>query len=99
MSLEEKTFVDMICYRPEFGSTEVRWATVVYRDGAEISRMYQRHVVDADQEDITQEDELVQRIIQSVADHRSIRAAEMAELREAQLKAMTGGTDAGPTGE
>jgi len=96
--LEEKTFVDLIAYRPEYGATEVRIANVIIRDGVEVSRQYHRHVVDANQEDITQEDEMVQRIIQSVADHRSIKAVELTEIQAKQMQTMTGGTDATGTG-
>ena len=46
MSLEEKTEEDKIEVVGEFKHVQVRTATIIERDGEEISRSFHRHVVE-----------------------------------------------------
>jgi hypothetical protein len=81
VALEEKSFIDMISWRPEFGHIEVRRSTVVLRDGEEVARTYHRHVVEADQQDLSVEDEVVQRIAALFPEERKAAAVNAAERR------------------
>jgi hypothetical protein len=65
MALTENTFVDQVTFLPESGHTQVREATVVYRDGEEVSRTYHRHVVEPTTTDLSGEMRLVRRIIRA----------------------------------
>jgi hypothetical protein len=77
MALEEKTILDMASWRPEYATIEVRMATVISRDGVEVSREYHRHVVEPTQEDLSMEEESVQAIADIHADERQAKAAEI----------------------
>ena len=68
--LEEKQIVDAITFR-DSGHIEVRKATVVYRDGVEAHREYHRHVVEPDQQDLSQEHKAVRAIAMLFADERA----------------------------
>jgi hypothetical protein len=65
MALEERTEQDKIEVVGSFKHVQVRTATVIERDGAEISRSYHRHVVAPDA-DITGESTEVQAICNAV---------------------------------
>jgi hypothetical protein len=78
MALEEKTILDMASWRPEFATIEVRMATVISRDGMEVSREYHRHVVEPDQEDLSQEHPDVQAMAEAKSEERAAKAAENA---------------------
>ena len=65
MALTEETIEDKIEIVGEFKHVQVRTATVIKRDGVEISRSYHRHVVAPDS-DITNESAEVQAICGTV---------------------------------
>jgi hypothetical protein len=65
MALTERTEQDKIEVVGSFKHVQVRTATVIERDGAEISRSYHRHVV-APNDDITGESAEVQAICNTV---------------------------------
>ena len=65
MALTEETVQDKIEIVGDFKMVQVRTATVIKRDGAEISRSFHRHVV-APGDDITSESTEVQAICNAV---------------------------------
>ena len=65
MALTESTIEDKIEVVGEFKHVQVRTATVIERDGVEISRSFSRHVV-APNDDITGESTEVQAICNAV---------------------------------
>ena len=66
MALTERTVEDKIEIVGDFKHIQVRTATVIKRDGVEISRGYSRHVVAPDASDITGESAEVQAICNAV---------------------------------
>ena len=66
MALTEETVQDKIEIVSEHKFVQVRTATVIKRDGAEISRSFSRHVVAPDASDITGESAEVQAICAAV---------------------------------
>ena len=64
MALIEKTIVDKV-ELVENNSIQVRTATIIERDGTEISRSYHRHVV-CPGEDVSNEDPKVQAIANAI---------------------------------
>ena len=64
MALTEKQIIDLI-QLTENNSIQVRTATVIERDGTEISRSYHRHVV-CPGEDVSNEDAKVQAIANAI---------------------------------
>jgi hypothetical protein len=64
MALIEKTIVDKV-ELVENNSIQVRTATIIERDGTEISRSFHRHVVSPG-DDVTNEDPKVQAIANAV---------------------------------
>ena len=64
MALIEKTLVDKV-ELVENNSIQVRTATIIERDGTEISRSYHRHVV-CPGEDVSNEDPKVQAIANAI---------------------------------
>ena len=83
MALEEKTVLDMASWRPEFATIEVRMATVISRDGVEVSREYHRHVVEPTQQDLSMEEDSVQAIAEAHEAERSAKATELAGQQDA----------------
>lgn len=65
MALQEETVQDKIEIVGDYKMVQVRTATVIKRDGTEISRGYHRHVV-APNDDITGETSEVQAICNAV---------------------------------
>ena len=65
MALTERTVQDNISVVGDFKHIQVRTATIIERDGVEISRSFSRHVVAPDA-DITGESAEVQRIAAAV---------------------------------
>ena len=65
MALTEETVQDKIEIVGDFKHVQVRTATVIKRDGAEISRSFHRHVVSPG-DDITSESAEVQAICNAV---------------------------------
>jgi phage host-nuclease inhibitor protein Gam len=65
MALTEETVQDKIEIVGDFKHVQVRTATVIKRDGEEISRSFHRHVV-APSDDITSESTEVQAICNAV---------------------------------
>ena len=74
MALEEKSVVDSINVL-ELGQIEVRRATIIMKDGEEITRTYHRHVV-APGDDLTNEDAKVKSIAEVVHTAEVIAAYE-----------------------
>ena len=64
MALEEKSVIDSINVL-ELGQIEVRKATIIIKDGEEITRTYHRHVV-LPGDDLTNEDPKVKSIAEVV---------------------------------
>ncbi len=81
MALTEETVQDKIEIVGDFKHIQVRTATVIKRDGTEISRSFSRHVV-APNDDITGESTEVQAICAAVHTD-AVKAAYAAHL-EAQ---------------
>lgn len=65
MALTEESFADKIEVVGDFAHVQVRTATVIKRDGEEISRSFHRHVV-APGDDYSAEDAKVQAICAAV---------------------------------
>ena len=65
MALTEESFADKIEVVGDFAHVQVRVATVIKRDGQEISRSFHRHVV-APGDDYSAEDAKVQAICAAV---------------------------------
>ena len=78
MALTEETVQDKIEIVGDYKHVQVRTATVIKRDGAEISRSFSRHVV-APNDDITGESAEVQAICNAVHTD-AIKAAYAAHL-------------------
>ena len=66
MALTEETVQDKIEIVGDYKHVQVRTATVIKRDGTEISRSFSRHVVAPDASDITGESAEVQAICNAV---------------------------------
>ena len=82
MALTEETVQDKIEIIGEYKHVQVRTATVIKRDGTEISRSFSRHVVTPDA-DITGESTEVQAICNAVHT-QAIKDAWAAHLAEAE---------------
>ena len=80
MALTEETVEDKIEAVGEFKHVQVRTATIVKRDGVEISRTYHRHVVAPDA-DITGESAEVQAVCAAVHT-QAVKDAYAAHLAE-----------------
>jgi hypothetical protein len=78
MALTEKTIQDKIEVVGDFKHVQVRTATVIKRDGEEISRSFSRHVVTPN-DDITGESTEVQAICTAVHTD-AVKAAYAAHL-------------------
>jgi hypothetical protein len=78
MALTERTAEDNISVVGDYKHIQVRTATVIERDGVEISRSFSRHVV-APNADITGESAEVQRIAAAVHT-QEVKAAYAAHL-------------------
>jgi phage host-nuclease inhibitor protein Gam len=81
MALTEETVQDKIEIVGEFKHVQVRTATIIKRDGEEISRSFSRHVVAPDT-DITSESTEVQAICNAV--HTDAVKAAYAEYMASQ---------------
>ena len=83
MALTEESFADKVEIVGDFSHVQVRTATVIKRDGEEISRSFSRHVV-APGDDYSAEEAKVQAICSAV------HTAEVIEAYQAHLAAQTG---------
>jgi hypothetical protein len=83
MALTEESFADKVEIVGDFSHVQVRVATVIKRDGEEISRSFHRHVV-APGDDYSAEEAKVQAICSAV------HTAEVIEAYQAHLAAQTG---------
>ena len=83
MALTEETVQDKIEIVGDYKMVQVRTATVIKRDGVEISRSFSRHVVAPDA-DITSESAEVQAICNAVHTD-DIKAAYAAHLASQEL--------------
>ena len=84
MALTERTEQDKIEVVGSFKHVQVRTATVIERDGTEISRSYHRHVVAPDA-DVTGESAEVQAICAAVHT-QAVKDAYAAHLAAAELE-------------
>lgn len=80
MALTEETVQDKIEAVGEFKYVQVRTATIIKRDGVEISRTYHRHIV-APNADITSESAEVQAVCAAVHT-QAVKDAYAAHLAE-----------------
>jgi len=83
MALTEESFADKIEVVGEFAHVQVRTATVIKRDGEEISRSFHRHVV-APGDDYSAEDAKVQAICAAVHTQDVIDAYKAAQAEAAE---------------
>jgi phage host-nuclease inhibitor protein Gam len=83
MALTEETVQDKIEIVGDFKHVQVRTATVIKRDGTEISRSFSRHVVAPDA-DITGESTEVQAICNAVHTDE-VKAAYAAHLESQEI--------------
>ena len=83
MALTERTVEDKIEIVGDFRHIQVRTATIIERDGVEISRSFSRHVIDADA-DITGESAEVQAIAGAVHTAQLKAAFGLAKAAQAQ---------------
>ena len=85
MALTEETAVDKIEIVGDYSHVQVREATIIKKDGVEISRSFHRHVV-APGQDYSNEDPKVQGICatvhtaETVAAYEAFVAAQQAEM-------------------
>ena len=77
--LTEETVQDKIEVVGDYKHVQVRTATVIKRDGTEISRGFSRHVIAPDASDITGESAEVQAICNAVHTH-AVKDAYAAHL-------------------
>ena len=84
MALTEETVEDKIEIVGDFKHVQVRTATVIKRDGVEISRSFSRHVVAPDASDITGESAEVQAICNAVHTDE-VKAAYAAHLAAQEI--------------
>tara|TARA_R110002153_G_scaffold102444_1_gene239162 strand:+ start:185 stop:436 length:252 start_codon:yes stop_codon:yes gene_type:complete len=83
MALTENTIQDKIEIVGDYKHIQVRTATVISRDGVEISRSFNRHVV-APNDDITGESTEVQAIC-AVVHTDAVKAAYAAHIAEQEV--------------
>jgi len=84
MALTEESFVDKVEIVGDFSHVQVRVATVIKRDGKEISRSFHRHVV-APGDDYSAEDDKVKAVCAAV------HTPEVIEAYKAHLEAQSNG--------
>ena len=83
MALTERTVEDKIEVVGDFKHIQVRTATIIERDGTEISRSFHRHVI-APGDDVTNESAEVKAIAAAVHTD-AVKAAYQAHLEAQQL--------------
>ena len=81
MALTERTEVDKIEIVGQFRAVQVRTATVIERDGEELTRSFHRHVIQAG-DDYSAEDAEVQAVCSAV------HTAELIAAYQAHLESM-----------
>ena len=81
MALTEETAVDKIEVVGDYSHVQVRTATIIKKDGVEISRSFHRHVV-APGQDYSNEDPKVQGICSAVHDAETVEAFVAAQQAE-----------------
>ena len=79
MALIEKTIIDKV-ELTEVNTIQVRTATIIEKDGTEISRSYHRHVVSPG-DDITNEDAKVQAVANAIWTAEVIAAYQESQTR------------------
>jgi len=82
MALTEAVEVDKVEIVGPYKAVQVRTATVIYKDGAEISRGFHRHVVNAG-DDYSNETEEVQAICAAVHTQKVIEAKQENDIANA----------------
>ena len=83
MALTERTIIDKIEIVGDFKHIQCRHATVIERDGVEISRSFHRHVI-TPSDDVTGESQEVQAICAAVHTD-AVKAAYAAHLTEQEV--------------
>ena len=78
MALTEESFADKVEIVGDFSHVQVRVATVIKRDGEEISRSFSRHVV-APGDDYSAEDDKVKAVCAAVHTPEVIEAYKAAQ--------------------
>ena len=78
MALTEESFADKVEIVGDFSHVQVRVATVIKRDGEEISRSFHRHVV-APGDDYSAEDDKVKAVCAAVHTPEVIEAYKAAQ--------------------
>ena len=81
MALTERQEADKIEVVGQFRAVQVRTATVIERDGKEVTRSYHRHVIQAG-EDYSAEDAEVQAVCAAVHTPEIIAAYQAAQAEE-----------------
>ena len=82
MALTERTEVDKIEIVGPYRAVQVRTATVIERDGEELTRSYQRHVVSAG-DDYSNETAEVQAVCAAVHTAEVVAARQASQAEEA----------------
>ena len=88
MALTERTEVDKIEIVGPFRAVQVRTATVIERDGEELTRSYHRHVIQAG-DDYSNEIAEVQAVCSAVHTVEVVAATQAAQL-QAEVAALKG---------
>lgn len=81
MALTEAVEIDKVEIVGPYKAVQVRTATVIYRDGEEISRSFHRHVVSAG-DDYSNEDPQVQAICAAVHTDAVVAAKQAADVSD-----------------
>ena len=81
MALTEAVEIDKVEIVGPYKAVQVRTATVIYRDGEEISRSFHRHVVSAG-DDYSNEDPQVQAICAAVHTDAVVAAKQAADISD-----------------
>ena len=85
MALTERTIIDKYEIVGDFKHIQCRHATIIERDGVEISRSFHRHVI-APSDDVTSEPQEVQALV------ALLHTPEVISAYEAHVAAQTEGT-------
>ena len=86
-TLTERTIIDKYEIVGDFKHIQCRHATIIERDGVEISRSFHRHVI-APSDDVTGEPQEVQDLV-AVLHTDEVKAAYEAHVVAAQAEGMT----------
>ena len=79
MALTEKKIIDRIEVLPESGNIQVREANIIYKDGVEIDRIFNRRVIEVDDETVQSDAQLEG--IKGLAQTSELKAAKKARIK------------------